>query len=191
MCTIKSYDVWFLRCEARHAYSKRQILGFLRLEIHKKSTKNKRFQWAVPVKTSWTKKYKFNLYFTFKIINIDNRSYRKLFLFKPSFTNFFIMATYQRFSTGPAQTRKQSAGIRTCFSFKIKDQNNLIWVGRHTKNNLRLFKLDSKTLLACHAAMMSTKWGNIKATSTLTLLEDISIKIIGRGFLQSYIWLAT
>ena len=92
---------------------------------------------------------------------------------------------------GPAQTRKQSAGTRTCFSFKIKDQNNLIWVGRHTKNNLRLFKLDSKTLLACHTAMTSTKWGNIKATPTLTLLEDISIKIIGRGFLQSYIWLVT
>ena len=88
MCTIKSYNVWFLRYEARHAYSKQQILGFLRLEIHKKSTKNKRFQWAVPVKTSWTKKYKFNLYFTFKIINIDNRSYRKLFFSNPPLPTF-------------------------------------------------------------------------------------------------------
>ena len=52
------------------------------------------------------------------------------------------------------------------------------------KNNLRLFKLDSKTLLVCHSAVTSTKQQNTKANPTLIFL-DISIKIIGRGFLQS------
>ena len=56
---------------------------FSRLEIHKKSTKIAGFQCAVTevvlVKNSWIKgKYKLNLYFTLKIINIDNRSCRKL-----------------------------------------------------------------------------------------------------------------
>ena len=108
-----------------------------------------------------------------------------------SLTHFFIMATYQRFLTAPAQARKQSVRTKTCFPFKIKDSVILFKFSRILKNNLMLFKLDSKTLLVCHSAIGSAKWWNMKPTPTLILLEDISIKIVGRGLLQSYIWLAT
>ena len=129
-------------------------------------------------------KYKFNLYFTFEIINIHNRSCRKFFFFF-SLTHFFITATYQRFSTGPAQAKKQYVHTKVCFSFKIKDWIILFDLEGILKNNLRLFKLDSKTLPLCHCAITSTKWRNMKVTQALILLEDISIKIIGRGLLYS------
>ena len=54
------------------------------------------------------------------------------------------------------------------------------------KNNLRLFKQDSKTLLVCQSTDTSSKLQNVKANLTLILLEDISIKITGTGLLQSY-----
>ena len=62
------------------------LLPFSRLETHEKSTKNEGFQSAVTqvalVKSCGIKsKYKFNFYFTFGSINIDNRSSRKLFFF--------------------------------------------------------------------------------------------------------------
>ena len=66
------------------------------------------------------------------------------------------MAIYRRFSTGTAQDIKQSAHSKTCFSFKIKDETMLFQVEGILKNNLRLFKVDSKTLLMCHNATMST-----------------------------------
>ena len=88
------------------------------------------------------------------------------------------MSTYRRFSTDPAQARKQPARAKNCFSFKIKDRISLSELAGLVKNNLRLFKLDSKTLLVCHSAVTSTKWQNMKATPTLTLLEDISRKKI-------------
>ena len=93
-----------------------------------------------------------------------------------SLTHFFITATYRRFSTGPAQARKQYACTKTCFSFKIKDRIILFELEGILKNNLMLFKLDSKTLLVYHCAIM-------KPTPTLIFLEDISIQIIGRGLL--------
>ena len=129
-------------------------------------------------------KYIFNLYFTFEIINIHNRSCRKMFYFL-SFSHFFTTATCRRLLTGPAQARKQCTCTKTCFSFKIKDWIILFELECILKNNLRLFKLDSNTLLLYHSAIMSTKWRNMKAIPTLILLEDISIKIIGRGFLYS------
>ena len=52
----------------------------------------------------WSKT-QINLYFTFEIIHIHNRSCKKLF-FLPSLTHVFITTTYQRFSTGPGQARK-------------------------------------------------------------------------------------
>ena len=58
------------------------------------------------------------------------------------------------------------------------------WAGI-LKNNLRLFKLDSKTLLVCHNVVTSTKWQNMKAIPTLILLEDISVKIIGKAFYKA------
>ena len=132
-------------------------------------------------------KYKCNLYFTFEFINIHNRSCRKFFFFL-SLTRLFITTTYGRFSTGPAQAKKQYAHTKICFSFKIKNRIILFELEGKLKNNLRLFKLDSKILytsniLVYHNAITSTKWRNMKAIPTLILLEDISIKIIERGFL--------
>ena len=165
-----------------------------RQEIHEKSAKNERFQCAVTqivlVKNSWNKKYT-NLIFTLPskllIFIIDHAESCFFFL---SLTYFFITATYRRFSTGPSQARKQFARTKTCFSFKIKDWIILFELEGKLKNNLRLFKLDSKMLytsniLVYHNAITSTNWRNMKAIPTLILLEDISIKIIGRGFLYS------
>ena len=75
------------------------------------------------------------------------------------------------------------------FFLKIKDRIIQFQLAGIVKNNLRLFKLDSKTLLVCHNVVTSTKWRNMKATTTLTLLEDISVKTASRGFLQNYLWL--
>ena len=117
------------------------LLSFSRLEVHDKTTKNEGFQCPV-TQLYWLKtheiksKCKLNLYFTFKIINIDNRSCRKLFFFFPSLTHFFITTTYQRFSTGHAQARKQSASAETCFSFKIKDRLILFELAGLLKDNL-------------------------------------------------------
>ena len=43
------------------------------------------------------------------------------------------------------------------FSFKVKDQTILFKLAGILKNNLRLFQLDSNTLLECHSVLMSTK----------------------------------
>ena len=140
------------------------LLPFSRQEIHKKSTKNFIVLW---LKLHWSKtheiksKFKFNLYFNFEIINIHNRLCKKFFL---SLTHFFITATYWRFSTGPEQARKQYALTKTRFSFKIKDWIILFELEGILKNNLRLFKLDSKTLLVYHCTITSTKWRNMKVT---------------------------
>ena len=138
------------------------------------------------LKLYWSKtheikgKFKFNLYLTFKVINIHNRSCRELF-FAPFLNSPFHCKTYWRISNSPAQARKQYARNKTRFSFKIKDQIILFELEGILKNNLRLLK----TLLVCHSAITSTKWQNMKAIPTLILLEDISIKIVGRGLLYS------
>ena len=63
------------------------LLTFSRLEIQEKSTKNKGFQYAVTqvvlVITHEIKSKYNNFYFTFEIINIDNRSCRKLSFSSP------------------------------------------------------------------------------------------------------------
>ena len=92
------------------------------------------------------------------------------------------------FSPGLVQTRKQPVRAKTCFSFKIKNGIVLLQLAAILKNKLKLFKLDSKILLVCHNAVTSTKSRNMKAIPTLILLEGISIKIMGRGLLQSYLW---
>ena len=63
----------------------------------------------------------------------------------------------QKVLTGSAQARKQYARTKTCFSFKIKDRIILFELEGILKNNLRLFKLDSKTLLVYHCAITTTK----------------------------------
>ena len=126
-------------------------------------------------------KYKFNLYFTFKIINIHNRSCRKLFFFFLSLTHFFITATYRRFSTGPAQARKQYVRTKTCFSFKIKVWIILFKLKGILKSNLSLFK----AWLVYHSAITSAKWRSMKSIPALILLKYISIKIVSIGLLYS------
>ena len=96
---------------------------------------------------------------------------QKVVFFFPSLTHLFITALYRRFSTDPAQARKQSARTKTCFSFKIKDRIILFEFTGILKNNLRLFKLDSNTSLMGHSAVTSTKWRNMKATPTLILFR--------------------
>ena len=89
------------------------------------------------------------------------------------------------FSTGPTQARKQYARTKTGFSFKIKEEIILFELEGILKSNVRLFNLDSKTLIVYHSAITSSKSKNMKAAPTLIFLEDISIKIIGRGLLYS------
>ena len=129
-------------------------------------------------------KYKFNIYFTFEIINIHNRSWRKLF-FLPLLDPLFHYSNLPKVSNWPCTSQKTVCSYQNSFFPQNKGSNNSVWVGKHTKNNLRLFRLDSKTLLVYHCAIASNKWRNMKVTPTLILLEDISIKIIGRGLLYS------
>ena len=51
---------------------------------------------------------------------------QKVLFFFTSLNHFFIKTTYQRFSTGPAQARKQSASTKTCFFLQNKGSNNPI-----------------------------------------------------------------
>ena len=98
-------------------------------------------------------KYKFNLYFTFEIINIYNRSCRKFFFPFLSLTHFFITATYKRFSIGNAQARKQYARTKTCFPFKIKNQIILLELEGILKNNLKVVQPRFKDITCvpyCH-----------------------------------------
>ena len=95
-------------------------------------------------------KYKVNLYFTFKIINID-------FFFLLFLNPLFHYSNLRKVFNWPCELT-QSACIKTCFSFKIKDRIILFQLPGILKNNLRLFKLDSKTLFACHNSVTSTKW---------------------------------
>ena len=144
------------------------LLPFSRQEIHKKSTKNEEFQCAVTqvvlVKISWNRyKLIFTLALKLLIFIIDHAE--SCFFF-PSLTHFSITATYRRFSIGPAQARKQYAHTKICFSFKVKDWIILFELEGILKNNLRFSKLDSKTLLVYHSAMMSTKWQSMKTTPT-------------------------
>ena len=127
------------------------LLPFSRQEIHEKSF----------------------LYFTFKIINIHNRSCRKFFL--PLLNPLFIRATLQVFNW-------PVCSHQNLFFFQNKGLNDPIWVGIHTIVVQAWLK---EILLVYHSAIMSTKWRNMKATPTLILLEDISVKIIGRDVLYS------
>ena len=162
------------------------LLPFSWSEIHKKFTKNEWFQWAVPqvVLVKISRNINTNLTFILPskllIFIIDHA--QSCFFFH-SLTHFLVTATYRRFSNGPALARKQYSRTKTYCSFKIKDQIILFELDTMLKSDLRLFKLDSKTLLVYHSVITSTKWRNMKAIPTLNLLEDISIKIIGRGLL--------
>ena len=101
-----------------------------------------------------------------------------------SLTHFFITATLHIFNW-PCTSQKNSM-LAPKLIFQNKGLNDPIWVGRHTKKQSKVVQVWFKeTLLVYHSAIMSTKWQNVKATPTLILFEDISIKIIGRGLLYS------
>ena len=78
-------------------------------------------------------KCKFNLCFIVKIINIDNRSCRKLcfsFPLQPTFSLWQLTKDLVL----PAQAKKQSAHTKTWFSFKTKDQIILFELADMLKN---------------------------------------------------------
>ena len=131
----------------------------------------------------WSKT-QFNLYFTFEIINIHNRSYKRLF-FLSLLNPLFHYNNLPKVFNWSCASQKIVYSHQNLFFLPNKGSNNPIWVGRHTKNDLRLFKLDSKTLLVYHSAITSTKWRNMKAFPTLIFLEDISTKNFGRSLLCS------
>ena len=129
------------------------------------------------LKLYWSKtheiksKYKFNIYSTFEIINIHNRSCRKLFFF-PFLNPLFHYSNLLKVFNWPYTSQKTVCSRR--FSFKIKDQIILSELEGILKNNLSFFKLDSKALLVYHCAITSTKWWNMKVTLTLILLGDFN-----------------
>ena len=114
-------------------------LLFSRQELTKNLPKMKDFN-VLWLKLYWSKtheikgKFKFNLYLTFKVINIHNRSCRELF-FAPILNSPFHCKTYWRISNSPAQARKQYARNKTRFSFKIKDWIILFELEGILKNN--------------------------------------------------------
>ena len=128
-------------------------------------------------------KYKFNLYFTFEVINIHHRSCRELVFFHLP-NPLFHYSNLPKVFNWPCTSQKTVCSHQNSFFLPNKESNN-IELECILKNNLRLLKLDSKALLVYHCAIMSTKWRNMKVTPTLIFLEDLSIKIIGRGLLYS------
>ena len=99
-------------------------------------------------------KYKFNPYFTFEMINIHNRSSRKLFFFL-SFTQFFISKRTKGFQLALCKTENSLLMPKLVFPSKQKiEQSKSAGI---LKNNLQLSKLESKTLLVYHKAVTSTK----------------------------------
>ena len=143
-------------------------LRFLGRKFTKNLPKTKDFN-VLWLKLYWSKtheiksKFKFIFYFTFEIINIHNRSCKMLF-FLPLLDLLFNYSNLLKVLNWSCTSQKIVCSHQNSFFLQNKGLNNPIWVGRHTKNNLWLFKLDSKTLLVYHCAITSTKWQNMKFT---------------------------
>ena len=125
-------------------------------------------------------KYKFNLYFTFEIINICNRLCRKLF-FLPLLNPHFHYSNLPKFSDWPYTSQKTVCSHQNSFFLQNKGSNNPIWVGRHLKVVQARFK-DITCVPLCHNVNQMTKYESYLNFDTF---KDISIKIIGRGLLYS------
>ena len=121
-------------------------------------------------------KNKFNLYFTFKIISIHNRSCRKMF-FLPLLNQIFHYSNLPKVFNWLCTSQKTVCSHQNSFFLQNKGSNNPIWVGRHTKNNLRLFSLDAKISLVCHCAITSPKWRNMKVTILSFTLYPLSFTL--------------
>ena len=131
---------WFKHIQNGKYWEITFLLQFSGQEIHEKSTKNKGFQCLVTqvvmIKNSWNKsKYKFNFYFTFEIINIHNRSCRKLF-FLPLLNPLFHYSNLLKVFNWPCTSQKTVCSRQNSFFLQNKGSNNPIWVGRHTKKTI-------------------------------------------------------
>ena len=140
------------------------------------------------LKLYWSKthgiksKFKFNLCFTFEIINIHNRSCRKLF-FLPLLKPLFHYSNLLKVFNWPCTSQKTVRSYQNSFFLQNKGLSNPIWVGRHTKKQFKTVQARFKDITCiplCHNVNQMTKY---EGYPNFDLLEYISIKIIGRGFL--------
>ena len=134
------------------------FLGIFYLEIKSKRVNLLIFAF---LKFYWSKTHKikskyliFTLPLKLFILIIDHA---ESCFFLPILNPFFHYGNLPKVFNCPCTSRKQSVRTKTCFPFKIKDSVILFKFSRILKNNLRLFKLDSKTLLVCHNVVTSTK----------------------------------
>ena len=122
---------------------------------------------VLQLKLHWSKthetksKYKF---FTFKIVNTSPSKLLILIIdhaescfFLPLLNPLFHHSNLPKIFNWPCTSQKTVCSCQNLFFLQNKGSNNPIRVGSHTKINSRLFKLDSKTLLQCHSAIMSPK----------------------------------
>ena len=106
-----------------------------------KTYQKRRLQCAVTqvvlVKNSWkTHKYKFNFYIIFKIINIHNRSWKKLF-FLALLNPLFHYCNLKIFNW-PCTIHKIVYSHQNLFFLLNKASNNPVWVGRHIKKQFKV-----------------------------------------------------
>ena len=66
--------------------------------------------------------------------------------------------------TGPAQARKK----QKLFFLQNNRSNNSTQVGRHAKDNLRFFELDSKTLFVCRRYFNKNYWERLSIKLFMT-----------------------
>ena len=105
-------------------------------------------------------KYKFNLYFTFEIINIHNRSCRKLF-FLPLLNPLFHYSNLPKVFNWPCTSQKTVCSNQNSFFLQNKGSNNPIWVGRHTKKQFKVVQATFKDITCvplCHNVNQITKY---------------------------------
>ena len=129
-------------------------------------------------------KYKFNLYFTFEIINIRNRSCRKLFSL-PLLNPHFHYSNLPKVFDWPYTSQKTVCSHQNSFFLQNKGSNNPIWVGRHTKKQFKVVQARFKDITCvplCHNVNQMTKY---EGYLNFDPFKDISIKVIGRGLLYS------
>ena len=95
-------------------------------------------------------------------------------VFLPLLNQFFHHGNFPKIFNWHCASQKIVWLRRSLFFFQYKGSYNLIRVDSHAKNNLRLFKQDSLTLILYHNAVTWTKWRKMKATPTLIFLVAMS-----------------
>ena len=97
-------------------------------------------------------KYKFNIYFTFEVIDIDHRSCRKLF-FLPLLNPLFHYNNLPKVSNWPCASQKTICSHQNSFFLQNKGSNNPIWVERHIKKQFKVVQARFKDITfvpLCH-----------------------------------------